>query len=287
VPSELLPVGARRGRHCPAGAGQRRRTGDARTAGRAPGASRAGPGQDPLRARRRPDEARGLGRGGRRPGGPRAGRLADCRSGFQCVQSLHGVPSPGPICVAGTTTSIPLGQLCQSDTDCTAGTQLCVLFDATPEATGAPTNGQCTQLCQPSMSNSCGPGAVCSPFGQCLPTCSTDADCPAGTGMLAITCSSRLGGGPLPEPACVPSRPGARAGDPCSSFADCAVGATCQLDIPQQLPQSYPGDYCDPTAASTCGPGGACVGNDAVNTHSGVCYSSCTRMATAGTVTLA
>jgi hypothetical protein len=209
---------------------------------------------------------------------------AECRTGYQCVAAFTGQATQSPTCVPGLATSVPLGHECQSDGDCEAGYQYCGTGRAFLDGKGPPVGGgYCTASCDPQASATCGTGAVCGPFYECLSTCSSDADCvalrtPGSPGT--ITCSTRLVGADIGASACILSTPGAHIGDPCAAYKDCPPGSFCRADNPLvsgAFVNGYCSDLCDPTAAtSTCGAGTVCVNADPTNAQFGLCWRSCT-----------
>jgi hypothetical protein len=223
----------------------------------------------------------------RAPGGfslciPNCGSSQDCRPGFQCVSQYLGIPTARPVCVAGTADPQPLGHDCASDLDCTAGSQVCGLPEGEPPQPVPPAGGYCSSLCNPSAPGSCGDGAVCSPFSNCLPSCTTDTDCqgirtPGSLGQLV--CADRYLGQPLPVPACIRANPEAHVGDPCMTAGDCPVGGLCQAFYPRS-PDPFVNGYCvvvcNPNDADSCGADAVCLANDPSNPNAGQCFKSCT-----------
>jgi hypothetical protein len=171
----------------------------------------------------------------------------------QCLCPAGGCTEPGQTVCNGTCCSYP--QLCDGFQCCTPLTQ-----DQCPPY---PSCGQIYDPCSGRVidCNTCSFGEVCSPEGQCVPGCATDADCGecALCNPLTNICQPAPNGTLCPSGVCQ-----GQVCTGCSTNADCPVGYACQAGL----------------CVAVCPPGQTLCGTTCVNTSSdpnncGTCNNFC------------
>jgi hypothetical protein len=193
------------------------------------------------------------------------GSDGDCRMpGYICEPSFFGQTFSSKACVPGTRAMVNVGDPCASLGDCPSS-WFCV-----GQQSGFP-GGYCTKPCNASASTCPGDAFCALAFGFCLDGCTDSTQCR----QPAYGCSSRVAGVTLSKSACVAFRDGAKVGDPCANFSECALGGACIPEVNSNGTQTgFTNGYCTAICGGTapaCPAGSFCqsVG------RSSVCLEQC------------